>query len=111
MFEYYSTIISEWELKIDPTILVSSDYTNLILKELSKPKPSWKDIRQIIADSGQNSFEELFKFLYDYVSSYCPGKEGMVVYHINEHQYQAQFSIDKEINAASLIYKIIELKS
>ena len=99
------------KLKTDPTILVSSDYTNLILKELSKPKPSWKDIRQIIADSGQNSFEELFKFLYDYVSSYCPGKEGMVVYHINEHQYQAQFSIDKEINAASLIYKIIELKS
>ena len=99
------------KLQIDSTILVSSSYTNLILKELSKPKPSWKDIRQIIADSGQNSFEELFKFLYDHVSSYCPGKEGMVVYHINEHQYQAQFSIDKEINAASLIYKIIELKS
>ena len=99
------------KLQIDSTILVSSSYTNLILKELSKPKPSWKDIRQIIDDSGQNSFEELFKFLYDHVSSYCPGKEGMVVYHINEHQYQAQFSIDKEINAASLIYKIIELKS
>ena len=100
----------ENKLTIDKEILVSSNYTTEVLKELSKSKPNFRTIRQIIADSGQNQFEELFKFLFDNSSKFAPDNEGSVVIYINEHQYQAQFALDKEINCMSLMAKLISLK-
>ena len=100
----------ESKLTIDKEILVSSNYTTEVLKELSKSKPNFRTVRQIIADSGQNQFEELFKFLFENSSKFAEGNEGSVAIHINEHQYQAQFAIDKEINAMSLIAKLISSK-
>ena len=97
-------------LELDKSVLVSSQYLSLIFKELSNPKPSIKEIRQIIANSGVSDFEELFRYLYDTAEKYAPGNEGMIAYYINEHSYQSNFRIDKEINCVSLIYKIIELK-
>jgi len=100
----------ESEIRLDPSILVSSNYTAAIVEELKQSKPDWKAIRQIIADSGVNDFEELFRYLYDYASVYAPNKEGSVAIYINEHSYQANFRIDKEINAMSLIAKLIDIK-
>ena len=97
-------------LIIDKNVLVSSNYMTSILKELSKPKPNWREIRQIIANSGSQDFEELFRYLYDNASVYAEGSEGMVAIYINEYSYQANFRIDKEICAMALIAKLIELK-
>jgi replication factor C small subunit len=99
------------KLVIDKSILVSSNYMNSVLEELSKKSPNWKTIRQIIANSGAQDFEELFKFLYDNSSVYASGNEGMVAIHINEYSYQSNFRIDKEINCLALIARLIELKS
>jgi replication factor C small subunit len=100
----------EGKLVIDKSIIVSSNYTTQVLKELTKPKPNWNEIRQIIANANVQDFEELFRFLYDNASVYVPGSEGMVTIYINEYSYQANFRIDKEINAMALIQKLIELK-
>jgi replication factor C small subunit len=97
-------------LKIDKSVLVSSNYMTSVLKELSKTKPSWKEIRQIIANAGVQDFEELYRYLYDNASVYADGNEGMVAIYINEYSYQANFRIDKEINALGLIQRLIELK-
>ena len=97
-------------LIIDKNVLVSSNYMVSVLKELSKPKPNWREIRQIIANSGSQDFEELFRYLYDNASVYAEGSEGMVAIYINEYSYQANFRIDKEICAMALIAKLIELK-
>ena len=97
-------------LIIDKTVLVSSNYMVQVLKELKSAKPSWKNIRQIIANSGSQDFEELFRYLYDNASVYAEGSEGMVAIYINEYSYQANFRIDKEINLMGLIAKLIELK-
>lgn len=97
-------------LIIDKTVLVSSNYMVQVLKELKNTKPSWKNIRQIIANSGSQDFEELFRYLYDNASVYAEGSEGMVAIYINEYSYQANFRIDKEINLMGLIAKLIELK-
>ena len=97
-------------LKIDKSVLVSSNYMTQVLKELSNAKPNWKDIRQIIANANVQDFEELYRYLYDNVSLYSNGKEGMVAVYLNEFSYQSNFRIDKEINAMALIQKIIELK-
>ena len=99
------------KLVIDKSILVSSNYMGSVLEELSKKSPNWKTIRQIIANSGSQDFEELFKFLYDNSSIYAKGNEGMVAIHINEYSYQSNFRIDKEINCLALIARLIELKS
>jgi len=100
----------EGKIKLDPSVLVSSNYTAAVVEELKQTKPDWKVIRQIIADSGVNDFEELFRYLYDNASVYAPNREGSVAIYINEHSYQANFRIDKEINAMSLIAKLIDIK-
>lgn len=98
------------KLKLDSTLLVASSYITQVLAELSKSKPSFTNIRQIIADSNVSDYEELFRALYDKASEYMPGQEGTIAMHINTHQYQSNFRIDKEINAMSLIQNLINNK-
>jgi replication factor C small subunit len=97
------------KLVIDQTILVSSKYMDQVIRELVQKKPSWSNIRQIIADANVQDFEELYRYLYDHAPLYAPGSEGMVAVYINEYSYQSNFRIDKEINAMALIAKLIEL--
>ena len=98
------------KLAIDKSVLVSSNYMTLILKELSNAKPKWREIRQIIANANVSDFEELYRYLYDNAHVYASGNEGMVAIYINEYSYQSNFRIDKEINCMALIQKLIELK-
>ena len=102
--------IQDSEVVIDKSILVSSNYMTSVLKELTKKKPNWREIRQIIANANVQDFEELYRYLYDNASIYADGMEGMVAVYINEYSYQSNFRIDKEINAMALIAKLIELK-
>lgn len=94
-------------LKVDKTVLTSTNYITAVIKELATTK-KFNTIRQIIADSGVKDFEELYRSLFDYSSKYAEGSEGMIAIILNEHLYQANFRIDKEINAMSAIAKIIE---
>ena len=93
---------------LDETVLTSNNYIKEVLKELVGSK-KWLTIRQIIADSNVKDFEELYRNLFDYSSKYAPGKEGSVAIILNEHLYQANFRIDKEINVMSAIAKIIDV--
>ena len=98
------------EVVIDKNILVSSNYKNQILMELCKPtSKSFNNIRQIIADSGANDFEDLFRFLFDNVDKYAPTSIGEVIIYIEEYQYHSNFRIDKEINAMALLSRILSL--
>jgi replication factor C small subunit len=93
---------------LDETVLTSNNYIKEVLKELIGNK-KWLTIRQIIADSNTKDFEELYRSLFEHISKYAPGKEGSVTIILNEHLYQANFRIDKEINVMSAIAKIIEV--
>ena len=99
-------------LKLDQSILVSSNYIDKVINELSKGNKvsSFNTIRQIIADANVDDFDELFRALYDRSSEYYKDKEGTAVLAINEHQYKANFRIDKEINIMSLIQTLIKYK-
>jgi replication factor C small subunit len=97
------------EIKLDKSLLVSSSYMSQVVKELQQKSPSWRNIRQIIADANVNDFEELYRYLYDNASAYASGNEGMVAIYINEYTYQSNFRIDKEINCMALISRLIEL--
>ncbi len=78
-----------------------------VLTELSQNKPSFTKIRQIIADANVDDFDELFRFLYENAVKFLPNKEGTATALINDHQYKANFRIDKEINIMSLINNLI----
>jgi replication factor C small subunit len=97
-------------LKLDNSILVSSNYIDKVIDELKNPKPNFIKIRQLIINSNAQDFEELFRALYEKASEYLPNKEGTVAMLINDHQYKANFRIDKEINTCSLIQQIINNK-
>jgi replication factor C small subunit len=97
-------------LRIDKSILVSSNYIDKVIDELKKPKPYFNNIRQTIADSNVEDFDELFRALYEKASEYLPNKEGTVAMLVNDHQYKANFRIDKEINVMSLIQNLINNK-
>ena len=94
-------------IELDKTVLTSNNYIKEVLKELMGSK-KWLTVRQIIADSNTKDFEELYRNLFEYSSKYAPGKEGSVAIILNEHLYQANFRIDKEINVMSALAKIIE---
>ena len=97
-------------LKLDNSILVSSNYIDKVIDELKKSKPYFNNIRQTIADSNVEDFDELFKALYERASEFLPNKEGTVSMLVNDHQYKANFRIDKEINTMSLIQNLINNK-
>ena len=96
------------KLVLDKSILVSNNYVEQVINELKTGK-NWKTIRQIIADSNINDYDELFKALYENSSVYADGKEGMVTIIIEEYQYHSNFRIDKEINIMACIAKIIQM--
>ena len=97
-------------LQLDKSILVSSNYIDEVISKLKEDKDTFKEIRQIIADANVDDFDELFRALYDRASEYLPNREGTIAILINEQQYRANFRIDKEINAMSLISQIINNK-
>jgi DNA polymerase III delta prime subunit len=99
------------ELVIDTSLLTSSNYTDAILKELkSANKNSFKNIRQILADSNLDDFEEIYRFLYDNLDEY--GKDDLtkvsIIIEIENYMYHANFRIDKEISVMALISKILQ---
>ena len=98
------------ELVVDESILVSSNYIKQIIEELKQKKTDFRKLRQIIADSQVRDFEELYRALFDHASEYAIGREGSVAIILNEHQYHSNFRIDKEVNIASALAKIIEIK-
>jgi len=99
------------KLVIDTSILTSSNYKDAILKELKAPsKNSFKNIRQTLADSNLDDFEEIYRFLYDNLDEY--GKDDLtkvsIIIEIENYMYHANFRIDKEINLMALICSILK---
>ena len=99
------------ELVIDISVLTSSNYKDTILKELkSANKNSFKNIRQILADSNLSDFDEIYRFLYDNLDEYTKDgvQQAVIIIEIENYMYHANFRIDKEINVMALISKILQ---
>jgi DNA polymerase III delta prime subunit len=96
-------------LTLDNSVNLTDDYQVKVLEELKKPSiKSFNLIRQIIANAEVESFESLYKFLYDKLNEYAKGNEGTIICTLEEHMYHAHFVLDKEINIMSCISKILE---
>lgn len=95
------------ELVVDPQTLVSSNYIDQIIELLPNNK-SFKQIRQIIADSNVDDFEALYKALYERIDEYTT-RDAEAIIIIEEYLYHANFRIDKEINVMACIAKLLTL--
>jgi DNA polymerase III delta prime subunit len=97
-------------LKIPTKLVDNSDFSKNILNELKNPnKQTFNNIRQLVANNENSSYEEIFKFLYNKSEVFAPGNEGHVAIIINEHLYQSNFKIDLEINFCAGISRILEV--
>ena len=97
-------------LKIDNTVLTGG-YKDGLLKELKSPsKDSFKNIRQILADSNLDDFEDVYRFLYDTLDEYGNNDlaKTMIIIDIENYMYHANFRIDKEINVMALLASILK---
>ena len=95
------------ELILDSKSLVNTDFENKVVAAL-KNKAKLNDIRQIIADSGAQQFESLFRCLYDNVEEYTTNiGEAIVI--ISQYQYEYSFVVDKEICVAAMLNKLLKL--
>jgi len=88
---------------------VDDNYKESILEELKKPSiKSFNNIRQIIANADVSDFDDLYKLLYNKLSEYSKGNDGLIICYLEEYMYHATFRLDKEINIMACIAKILE---
>jgi replication factor C small subunit len=95
------------KLVLDSKSLINTDFENKVVAAL-KNKAKLNDIRQMIADSGAQQFESLFRCLYDNVEEYTT-KVGDAIVTIAQYQYEYSFVIDKEICVAAMLNKLLKL--
>jgi DNA polymerase III delta prime subunit len=96
-------------LTLDKSIDSTDDYKEKVVAELKTPSSkSFNNIRQIIANTDLDDFGDLYRFLYDQIGEYAKGNEGMVIIILEEYLYHSTFRLDKEINLAACISKILE---
>jgi DNA polymerase III delta prime subunit len=85
------------------------DYKENVLNELKTPSiKSFNVIRQIIANTDLDNFDDLYKFLYEKMNEYSKGNEGIIICTLEEYQYHSVLVLDKEINIMACISKILE---
>ena len=95
------------KLILDAKSLINTDFENKVVAAL-KNKDKLNNIRQIIADSGAQQFESLFRCLYDNVEEYTTNI-GEAIVTISQYQYEYSFVIDKEICVAAMLNKLLKL--
>ena len=95
------------KLILDSKSLINTDFENKVVAAL-KNKAKLNDIRQIIADSGAQQFESLFRCLYDNVEEYTTNIGDAIII-ISKYQYEYSFVVDKEICVAAMLNKLLKI--
>ncbi len=100
------------ELTIDTQQLVGSDVKlkvlELLLQKLN-PIERFKDIRELIHKNGVSDFSEFYRYMFDNIEEFPEDKQPMIILELAEAQHRDAFVVDKEINFAACVYKIIKL--
>jgi len=97
-------------LTIDASSLMQANYMTKLVEMLNSDrdkKTSFKDIRQLIADSKVRDFSALHKYLFDELDNFATGHIASVILILAESQYQDSFAVDKELHIMSTIVKIL----
>ena len=97
-------------LKIAKENAIDLDYKLKLVELLKNYKKAgiFDEIRQLIADASFSNYEEVYKFLYDKVSEYAPGKEALAILQLAESSYQSALVFEREITFCAAMHKILK---
>ena len=97
------------ELVIDEGMSIQNDYKNQVLDILKTQdkKNSFKNIRQLLADSKVTDFSDLFRLLFDTVDDWGRGHIAECILILAQYQQSDAVVVDKEINIMAMFIEII----
>ena len=97
------------ELVIDEGMSIQNDYKNQVLEILKTQdkKNSFKNIRQLLADSKVTDFSDLFRLLFDTVDDWGRGHVAECILVLAQYQQSDAVVVDKEINIMAMFIEII----
>ena len=97
------------ELKIDESTIVQNDYKLQVLEVLKTQdkKNSFKNIRQVLADSKITDFSDLFRLLFDTVDDWGKGHVAECILVLSRYQQSDAVVVDKEINVMAMFVEVI----
>ena len=97
------------ELVIDEGMSIQNDYKNQVLEILKTQdkKNSFKNIRQLLADSKVTDFSDLFRLLFDTVDDWGRGHVAECILVLSQYQQSDAVVVDKEINIMAMFIEII----
>jgi replication factor C small subunit len=78
-----------------------------ILKK--KEKNAWYQVRQLVADSQVDDFQEAYRFLFDNLKEFSNGNDSELSIILDDFIWRAGVVPDKEINFAAAIAKILQV--
>ena len=97
------------ELIIDEGMSIQNDYKNQVLDILKTQdkKNSFKNIRQLLADSKVTDFSDLFRLMFDTVDDWGRGHIAECILILAQYQQSDAVVVDKEINIMAMFIEII----
>ena len=97
------------ELVIDKNTIIQNDYKLQVLEILEKQdkKNSFKNIRQLLADSKVTDFSDLFRLMFDTVDDWGKGHIAECILILSKYQQSDAVVVDKEINIMAMFVEII----
>ena len=97
------------ELVIDESSIIQNDYKNQVLEILKTQdkKNSFKNIRQLLADSKVTDFSDLFRLMFDTVDDWGRGHIAECILILSKYQQSDAVVVDKEINIMAMFTEII----
>ena len=97
------------ELVIDEGMSIQNDYKLQVLEILKTQdkKNSFKNIRQLLADSKVTDFSDLFRLLFDTVDDWGRGHVAECILVLAQYQQSDAIVVDKEINIMAMFIEII----
>jgi replication factor C small subunit len=97
------------ELVIDKSSIIQNDYKNQVLEILKTQdkKNSFKNIRQLLADSKVTDFSDLFRLMFDTVDDWGKGHIAECILILSKYQQSDAIVVDKEINVMAMFTEII----
>ena len=111
VINYLQQSSTSGSLKLVKTQNASVDLKSSLISILNGSKTNSKafnEIRQLVADAGTKTFDELYSELYDKASDFAAGKEVTVIIEVAEYMYQSAMVVDKEITFMACIAKLIK---
>ena len=101
--------VVDGKLVIDEGMSIQNDYKLQVLEILKTQdkKNSFKNIRQLLADSKVTDFSDLFRLLFDTVDDWGRGHVAECILILAQYQQSDAVVVDKEINIMAMFIEII----